>query len=386
MIDAPAGSALLDVGDLTATWFEIDESVALAEWGGFDENTPCGLCFTSGTTAAPKGVTYTHRGVFLHTLRQLQAEVAGIVEPDVVLPVVPMFHANGWGLPFACPAVGANLVLPGRKTDGPSLTKLIRDHGVNIAVGVPTVWLDLCNHLDREGLELPSLRRIMVGGAPMPEALHRRIADRGIEVQQTWGMTELSPLGTATRLSSGHEMAGISGTVAIGIDLLLMDHDGVPLAQQRGREGRLHVQGSSVVELYFGQDGPATIDGWFDTGDLAVIDASGNIQITGRSKDLIKSGGEWVNPAELESVIGSLPGISKVAVIPRTHPKWGERPVMIVELADGADISDAELMVALRDRFAKWWLPDDIIRVPSIPLATTGKIDKRQLQAEFGQG
>ncbi|GMM92155.1 AMP-binding protein [Qipengyuania sp. MTN3-11] len=363
---------------------DVDADVAPAEWGGFDENAPCGLCFTSGTTGAPKGVTYTHRGIFLHTLRQLQADVAGIVEADVVLPAVPMFHANGWGLPFACPAVGASLVLPGRRTDGASLAALIARHGVTIAVGVPTVWLDLFDHAEREGIELPSLKRLMVGGASMPEALSRRILARGIEVQQTWGMTELSPLGTAIRPGTGHGASRASGTPALGLDLLLMDHEGVPISEQRGKEGRLHVRGPSVVECYFGERTPATADGWFDTGDLAVIDGSGSVEITGRSKDLIKSGGEWVNPVELETVVGSLDGIRKVAVIPRSHPKWGERPVLIVELADGASMSDAELLDPLRSRFAKWWLPDDIIRVASMPLATTGKIDKRQLRSEYG--
>lgn len=353
-------------------------------WGDFDEDQPCGLCFTSGTTAAPKGVTYTHRGNFLHTLRQLQADVAGISERDVVLPAVPMFHANAWGLPFSCPAVGATLVLPGRFTDGANLARLISEHSVTIAAGVPTVWLDLLDHLDREGSEIPSLRRVMVGGAPMPDALSRRIAQRGIEIQETWGMTELSPLGTAMRPGVGHDHAGKAGMPALGVDLLLKDHEGRPLPSQRGQEGRLHVRGHSVVERYFGQSDSATHDGWFDTGDLAVIDRNGIMQITGRAKDLIKSGGEWVNPVEIEGVVGALPEVSKVAVIARSHPRWGERPVMVVETAKGAEITDDMLLEPVRKRFAKWWIPDDVIRVPSIPLAATGKIDKRSLQKRYG--
>lgn len=384
VIDETGHSAPPATPGLTVARFGEGPDGRETPWGQFDENQPCGLCFTSGTTGSPKGVTYTHRGNFLHTLRQLQADVAGITERDIVLPAVPMFHANAWGLPFSCPAVGATLLLPGRATDGASLARLIAEYGVTIAAGVPTVWLDLFDHLDREGADLPSLRRIMVGGAPLPDALYRRIASRGIGVQQTWGMTELSPLGTAMRLGGGEPASGTSGAPALGIDLLLVGHDGQPLARQRHGEGRLHVRGPSVVERYFGQEESSTVDGWFDTGDLATIDVAGSLRITGRAKDLIKSGGEWVNPVEIESVVGSLPQVSKVAVIARAHPRWGERPVMIVELSEGELISDDELLEPVRDRFAKWWVPDDVIRVSSIPLAATGKIDKRLLQERYG--
>ena len=384
VIDEMDASTPPDMLGLAVARFGESASDQEASWGRFDENQPCGLCFTSGTTGSPKGVTYTHRGNFLHTLRQLQGDVSGITERDIVLPAVPMFHANAWGLPFSCPAAGATLLLPGRHTDGASLARLIVEYGVTIAAGVPTVWLDLFDHLDREGIEVPSLRRIMGGGAPMPDALQRRITARGIEVQQTWGMTEISPLGTAMRPGCADHSARTSGVPALGLDLLLTGHDGQPLAAQREGEGRLHVRGPSVVERYFGQDQSATLDGWFDTGDLATIDRAGNLRITGRTKDLIKSGGEWVNPVEIESVVGALAQVSKVAVIARAHPRWGERPVMVVELAEEDSISDDELLEPIRDRFAKWWVPDAIIRVNSIPLAATGKIDKRQLQQRYG--
>ena len=384
VIDAGDAPAVGASENLTIATFDDTGDDADFTWGEFDENQPCGLCFTSGTTAAPKGVTYTHRGNFLHTLRQLQTDVAGIGARDVVLPAVPMFHANAWGLPFSCPAVGAKLVLPGRDTDGESLARLIKEHSVTIAAGVPTVWLDLFDYLDREGDQVPSLSRVMVGGAPMPDALSRRILERGIEVQETWGMTELSPLGTAMPPGVGDGRSGKSGVPAIGVDLLLMDHEGQVLPSQRGNEGRLHVRGHSVVERYFGYGESATRDGWFDTGDLAVIDSDGILQITGRAKDLIKSGGEWVNPVEIESVVGSIPEVIKVAVIARSHSKWGERPVMVVETADGAEITDESLLEPVRQRFAKWWVPDEVIRVTAIPLAATGKIDKRSLQERYG--
>ena len=353
------------------------------EWGYFDEHSPCGLCFTSGTTGAPKGVTYTHRANYLHTLRQLQADVIGLTSRDVVMPVVPMFHANAWGLPFSCPAVGAKLVLPGRNADGASLAKLIADEEVTIAVGVPTIWMGVFDHLDANGIELPSLERIMVGGAPMSTALMERIEGRGIEVQTTWGMTELSPLGTATPSGTSIRDPRKSGRPAPGVDLLLTDENGDPLPQQRRSEGHLWVRGPAVVERYFGQDTVATKNGWFDTGDLARIDDEGNLEITGRSKDLIKSGGEWINPAEIEAIITSLPAVSQAAVIGRVDPKWGERPLLLIELREGADTSDEDLKAALTGKVANWWIPQEVVRLPRMPLAATGKIDKLRLRGEY---
>lgn len=377
-IDGAAGVEALDA---------LVEPGACAAWGRFDERTPSGLCFTSGTTGRPKGVTYTHRACFLHTLRSLQADVMAITATDRVLAAVPMFHANAWGLPFAVPAVGATLVLPGRSTDGPSLARLIAAEGVTIAVGVPTVWLGLVEHLDRTGGEVPSLQRIIVGGAPMPPALMERLERRlGVTVQTSWGMTELSPAGTFAPPGLMEREASSSGRPAIGIDLLLTDADGAPLADQRGGEGHLRVRGAAVVERYFGQSEPATdADGWFATGDLARIGPAGDLTITGRAKDLIKSGGEWINPAEIEGVVGALPQVSMAAVIGRSDVKWGERPILVVELRDGQEIGDDTLLGALRGRVAPWWIPDAVVRLPAMPLATTGKIDKLRLRAEHGQ-
>lgn len=354
-------------------------------WGQFDEHSPSGLCFTSGTTGVPKGVTYTHRGCYLHTLRQLSADVMGVRAHDAVLAVVPMFHANAWGLPFTAPAVGTTLVLPGRNSDGAHIAALIRSEDVTLGVGVPTVWLGLVEHLEREGGELPSLERILVGGASMPPALMKRIEQRlGVEVQTSWGMTELSPLGTAAVPGDDGRQPGLSGRPAIGVDLLLTDNEGRAIDDQRGVEGYLRVRGPSVVERYFGHETSATdSDGWFDTGDLARIGVDGNLTITGRAKDLIKSGGEWINPSEIETLVGALPQVSLAAVIGRTDPKWGERPVLLVETCDGS-ISDEELLAPLHDSVPSWWLPDTIIRVDVMPLAATGKIDKIQLRADYG--
>lgn len=386
--DPGARISLPDWGRVRVWQYEdlLERRGCVMPWGEFDENAPAGLCFTSGTTGSPKGVTYTHRSNYLHTIHQLQADASGLTSRDCVLVAVPMFHANGWGFPFLGPAAGAKLVLPGRHQDGASLAKLINDEGVTVAAGVPTVWLGLADYLDRTGSEVPSIQRIMVGGSPLPQALMDRLEKRlGVKVQTSWGMTELSPLGTATPSSAPVRKASQSGRPSIGVDLLLTDANGKPLPEQRGQEGRLRVRGASVIERYFGHDTPAVdADGWFDTGDLAIIDEDGNVSITGRTKELIKSGGEWINPAEIEAIVGSLPEVALAAVVARAHEKWGERPILIIEPRKGAHISDEAVLDALRARVAKWWLPDTIVRVDAMPLANTGKIDKMRLRAEYG--
>ena len=353
-------------------------------WAGLDENAPCGLCFTSGTTGAPKGVTYTHRSSFLHTLRLLQVDGMAIASRDSVLTVVPMFHANAWGLPFAAPAVGAKLVLPGRQNDGASLASLINREAVTVGVGVATVWLDLVEHVENTGIDLPTFERIIVGGAALPPALMKRIEHRlGVTIQTSWGMTELSPSGTVAPRDALLRSAHLSGRPAVGVDLLLTDAEGRALPEQRGVEGHLRVRGTSVIERYFGEEQKATdADGWFPTGDLARIDAAGNLIITGRAKDLIKSGGEWINPAEIEAVVSALPEVSLAAVIGRPHLKWGERPILVVETH--GPINDEALLAPLRGKVAPWWIPDEVIRVPRMHLSPTGKIDKVRLRIEYG--
>jgi fatty-acyl-CoA synthase len=257
---------------------------------------------------------------------------------------------------------------------------------VTVAVGVPTVWLGLVEHLDVVGGDLPSLQRIVVGGSPLPPALMARIEQRlGACVQTSWGMTELSPLGAMSSPRARKRSAAISGRPAVGVDFLLTDADGRPLPQQRDVEGHLRVRGASAIERYFGDERPATdAGGWFNTGDLARIDRDGNLIITGRAKDLIKSGGEWINPAEIEAIIGRLPEVSLAAVIGRSDAKWGERPILVVETREQRSISDETMLAALQGQIATWWMPDAVIRVPNMPLASTGKIDKMRLRAEYG--
>ncbi|WP_332658768.1 AMP-binding protein [Brevundimonas sp.] len=379
----PVAGGWAPVTDLETLLSDDGRSTA---WGGFDERSLAGLCFTSGTTGAPKGVAYTHRSNYLHTIRSLQADAMALTAEDVVLVAVPMFHANAWGLPFAAPAVGASMVLPGRVTDGRSLADLINRHGVTVAVGVPTVWLGLLDHLDATGGETPSLERIIIGGSSCPDTLLKRMESRlGATVQTSWGMTELSPLGTISPRGVGASAARGAGRPPMGLDLLLTDAGGTPLPDQRNALGYLKVRGQSVVQSYFGSSESALdADGWFDTGDLAILDDAGNLTLAGRSKDLIKSGGEWINPVEIEEIVGALPSVSLVAVIGSADPKWGERPLMVIEPAQGQEIEDKALRESLRGRVADWWIPERIVRVAAMPLAATGKINKTQLRATYG--
>ena len=364
----------------------LEEYGAASVWGEFDEETDAGLCYTSGTTSAPKGVVYTHRSNYLHTLRSLQADAMALTADDVLLLGVPMFHANGWGLPFAAPAAGTRMVLPGRALDGASLARLIIDEGVTVAVGVQTVWLGVADHVAANGLALPSLRRIVIGGSTCPAALIRHMeTSLGASVQTSWGMTELSPSGTIAPPAGSRGSGTASGRPPIGIDLKLTDADGVMLPEQRGVEGRLWVKGQSVIERYFASEARVLDEeGYFDTGDLATIDADGNLTINGRVKDLIKSGGEWINPSEIETIIGRHPAVRHVAVIARPDPKWGERPVLIVETDGG--VRPGTLLGLLRGEVAEWWIPAEVAEIAPMPLAATGKIDKARLRTDYAAG
>jgi fatty-acyl-CoA synthase len=357
-------------------------------WGGFDEGTAAGLCYTSGTTGEPKGVLYSHRSNVLHTLIALQADVMDLSARDVVLAVVPMFHANGWGLPFSCPAVGAKLVLPGARLDPASLVELIEAEGVTFSAAVPTVWGALLQHLDATGRRLSTLKRVVIGGASCPPALIQGFQDRhGIEVRHGWGMTETSPLGVVN--ASGPEAPDPGrrfkqGRPPFGFELRVVDEAGRALPHDGASAGRLQARGGAVAAGYFGCD-EAILDaeGWFDTGDLASLDPAGFMQITDRAKDVIKSGGEWISSQAIEAVIAAHAKVELCAVIGLPHPTWGERPLLAVKLRAGEAAEPAELLALLDGRIARWWTPDEVVFVDDIPLGATGKVDKKHVRARF---
>jgi fatty-acyl-CoA synthase len=367
-------------------------------WGGFDENSPAGLCYTSGTTGNPKGVLYSHRSNFLHTLVTAGADVMGMGATETVLPVVPMFHANAWGIAFSAPAVGAKLVMPGPKLDGASVHELLESEKVTFSAAVPTVWQMLLTHLRQTEGKLTSLKRVVIGGSAVPEAIVRGFRDEfGVDVTHAWGMTETSPLGTlanpSARVAEMDDEAQLKfklkqGRPPICIDLKLVDDADKELPHDGSTFGRLMVKGPFVVGQYFKGDGGDVLDpdGFFDTGDVATIDEYGYMQITDRSKDVIKSGGEWISSIEIENIAAGHPKAELAAVIGVVHPKWDERPLLLVKLRPGEAGTKDEFLKFLEGKIAKWWTPDDVVFVDDIPLGATGKIDKkliRQRMADY---
>ena len=364
---------------------------AHARWGGFDERTAAGLCYTSGTSGMPKGVLYSHRSNFLLALTLLGPDLFGLTERDVVMAIVPMFHANGWGLVFAAPAVGAKLVLPGPKLDGRSVYELLQNEGVTFAAAVPTIWQDLLVFLRSEHKTLTSLRRAVVGGSALPDSLANAFREEhGVDVRHAWGMTELSPLGTlAAPTAAGDELQepdrralyAKQGRPPLAIDLILTDDDGEILPHDGASPGHLRVRGPYAASGYFGSDA-ALLDGtgFMATGDLATIDAHGFMKITDRAKDVIKSGGEWISSIDLENAACGHPKVARAAVIGVQHERWGERPLLFIEPGPDGAPAPNDIRDFLRGAVASWWVPEDIRIVDSIPLGSTGKVDKARLR------
>jgi fatty-acyl-CoA synthase len=373
----------------------LEQSSEDIEWGGFDEQTACGLCYTSGTTGNPKGVLYSHRSNFIHTLLGLQSTVLGATPSEVILPVVPMFHANAWGIAFGGPAAGSKLVMPGARMDGPSIYELLESERVTFSAAVPTVWQGLLNHLRENNLKLSTVKRVLIGGAAVPESMIRAFHDEfGVEVLQGWGMTETSPIGTLSNMTP--ELAALpyeeqlkwrvkQGTPPLGVELKLKNYAGQEMPHDGSTYGRLMIKGPTIARAYFRDEGGEILDneGFFDTGDVSTIDDHGFMQITDRAKDVIKSGGEWISSIEIENLAVGHPKVALAAVIGSPHPKWDERPVLLIKLKEGEAEDKQEHLDFLIGKIAKWWMPDDVVFLADIPLGATGKIDKKLLREQM---
>ena len=368
------------------------------DWPVFDETTASGLCYTSGTTGAPKGVLYSHRSTVLHAMTGAMAEMSWEPESRIcVMPIVPMFHVNAWGFPFVAPMMGAKLVLPGPLHDAASLYDLIEHEGVRRAGAVPTVWLALLDYLERTGRELSTLRSMRVGGSSAPASMVAAFEARGIEVTNGWGMTEMSPVGTTGTVKAKHldsperaRYQATQGRCLFNVDMRVLDDDGNVIPDDGTSQGELQVRGPWVASAYY-DDAAATAavftsDGWFKTGDIVTIDPDGYMSLRDRSKDLIKSGGEWISSIDLENAAIAHPEIAEAAAIGIPHPKWSERPVLCVVRQPGSSLDRDGVLAFLDGKIAKWWMPDDVTFVDALPHTATGKVSKRDLRERYAAG
>ena len=361
------------------------------EWPQFDERAAAALCYTSGTTGNPKGALYSHRSTVLHAYASAMPNALNVSSHDTVLPVVPMFHVNAWGLPYSVPLSGAKMVFPGPALDGKSLYELFESEGVTFSAGVPTVWLGLVNYVLQNDLRFSTFRRTVIGGSACPPAMMDTLIDKlNVEVVHAWGMTEMSPLGTACTLLGKHlampqeaqrAVLRKQGHAIYGVDMKIVDDDGSELPWDGTTYGHLLVKGPWVVSGYFrGEGGDVLQDGWFPTGDVATIDADGYLSITDRSKDVIKSGGEWIGSIDLENIAMAHPAVLQAACIGVAHPKWAERPLLVVVKRPGAEVTREELLAFFEGKVAKWWIPDDVVFAEALPVGGTGKIQKNKLR------
>lgn len=363
-------------------------------WPALDENTASSLCYTSGTTGHPKAALYSHRSTVLHSFSICMTDTLALSSQDAVLPVVPMFHANAWGLPYAAPMCGAKIVFPGARLDGPSVYQLLHDEQVNITAGVPTVWLMLLDHCATNNLKLEHVDRVVIGGSAAARSMIEAFQEQhDCQVIHAWGMTETSPLGTVGTLKRKHRDLSDDEQLALqlkqgrgifGVDLRIVDEAGKELPRDGVAFGELQVKGPWVVNSYYRHDGDILdAEGWFATGDVATLDPEGFMQITDRSKDVIKSGGEWISSIDLENEALSHEAVAEAAVIGVAHPKWNERPLLVIVPRQGMSPSKESILAHLEGRVAKWWLPDDVVFVEELPHTATGKISKLTLRTQL---
>ncbi|CAD6549466.1 3-(methylthio)propionyl-CoA ligase [Paraburkholderia sabiae] len=363
------------------------------DWPAIDERCASNLCYTSGTTGHPKGALYSHRSTVLHAFGASLPDAMGLSARDSVLPVVPMFHVNAWGIPHSAPLTGAKLVFPGKDLDGKSLYELMEAERVTYSAGVPTVWLGLLNHMREAGVKFSSLERTVIGGSACPPAMIRMFRETyGVEVIHAWGMTEMSPLGTLSKLTweqsqrspdEQRKLREKQGHVMYGVDMKIVGDDGRELPWDGVAFGDLHVRGPWVIDRYFRGDASPLVDGWFPTGDVATIDKDSFLNITDRSKDVIKSGGEWISSIDVENVAVAHPAVAEAACIACAHPKWTERPLLVVVRRPDADVTREELLAFYEGKLAKWWIPDDVVFVDDLPHTATGKLQKLKLREQF---
>ena len=363
-------------------------------WPALDENTASSLCYTSGTTGNPKGALYSHRSTVLHTYAAALPDALNCGARDVILPVVPMFHVNAWGLPYVACMVGAKLVFPGPFLDGKSLHDLFEGERVTLSAGVPTVWQGLLAHVEANNLGFSTMRRTVIGGAACPPAMMRAFQDRyDVQVLHAWGMTEMSPIGTVCTLKPKHAELGADerlvvqskqGRPVFGVEMKIIGENGRALPHDGKASGELLVRGPWIIQSYFkGEGGDPLVDGWFPTGDVSTIDADGYMQITDRSKDVIKSGGEWIGSIDLENIAMAHPGVAMAACIGAPHPKWDERPLLVVVRKPGSTVTRTDLLAFYDGKIARWWTPDDVVFVEAIPLGATGKMQKNRLREQL---
>ena len=364
------------------------------EWPQFDELTASSMCYSSGTTGSPKGVLYSHRSTVLHAWASTTPDMLGIAARDAVMPVVPMFHVNAWGLPYAATMIGAKLVLPGAAMDGESVHQLIEEEGVTFSAGVPTVWLGLLDYLERSGKRLDGFERCVIGGSATPRAMIVKLQEEyGVNVLHAWGMTEMSPLGTVNWPKHGMENETDAkrldreikqGRPCYGVDLKIVNDANERLPEDGEAFGELKARGFWVCSEYYRGEGQShDADGWFSTGDVSTIDADGYMHITDRSKDVIKSGGEWISSIELENVAVGHPDVFEAAVVGVAHPKWDERPLLVIVRNEGSAVTRDELLSYYEGKVAKWWIPDDVAFVDELPHTATGKLLKMDLRDKF---